>query len=529
VAVADLDGDGAPDVLAGGRDGVRLWRNEGGSVNRSFALALEARVSSRGAVGAKIDLRAGSLLQKIETSAAVPMAGPAGVLFGLGRRATPDTVRVIWVSGIVQTETAFPQAVTEGTRTAVSLLELDRKPSSCPYLYTWNGERFEFVTDFLGAGEMGYWVAPGVRNEPDPLEYVRIAPAQLRPRDGRYELRVTNELEEVLYLDHVRLLAVDHPEGVEVHPDEGMTHRPKPFRLLAVEDLRTPGVTDPAGRDATAAASALDREFVGNLPLRRPRGYAEEHAVTLDLASVPASHRRLVLTGWTDYAFSSDNVAASQMGLSLAGPRLEVETAPGRWETALGDVGIPVGRPQAILADLDGVRLGPTRRVRLVTNMRIYWDRIAVGRAADGLDLRAVEARQERAELRERGFSAGLAAGGFEAWDFDYAAVAASSPWKTMPGRYTREGDVRALLAAADDVFVVKKPGDELEQAAQHPGVLLVDLHALGEQVGGGLVVRPLGVREHAARGAHHRLLALGELPDHGSGRRASPCSRGSR
>ena len=51
---------------------------------------------------------------------------------------------------------------------------MDRKPSSCPLLFTWNGERFEFVSDFLGGGEMGYWEAPGARNVPDPDEYVRI-------------------------------------------------------------------------------------------------------------------------------------------------------------------------------------------------------------------------------------------------------------------------------------------------------------------------------------------------------------------
>jgi hypothetical protein len=65
-----------------------------------------------------------------------------------------------------------------------------------------------------------------------------------------------------------------------------------------------------------------------------------------------------------------------------------------------------------------------------------------------------------RADLGERGFSAVATEG--EPLGFDYARVSWRSPWKTMPGRYTREGDVRPLLAAADDVFVVSKPGDEL-------------------------------------------------------------------
>ena len=71
---------------------------------------------------------------------------------------------------------------------AMRVTELDRKPSSCPYLYGWNGERFEFITDFMGAGEMGAWAGPGLYNTPDPDEYVRIRGDQLRERDGRYEV-----------------------------------------------------------------------------------------------------------------------------------------------------------------------------------------------------------------------------------------------------------------------------------------------------------------------------------------------------
>jgi tetratricopeptide (TPR) repeat protein len=462
LAVADLDADGDPDVLVATGAGTHLYLNDGGDAHHSFAVDLEGRVSSKGAVGAKVALRAGSLKQRIETSAAVPMVAPGDVLFGLGPRTAPDTVRVIWVSGIVQTETAFPEATTAATRTATHLLELDRKPSSCPYLYTWDGERFAFVTDFLGAGEMGYWVAPGVRSHPDPLEYVRVAPGQLQAKDGRYELRVTNELEEVLYLDRVRLLAVDHPQGVEVYPDEGMTGTPKGFRLFAVRDLRIPGVTDASGADATERARSVDQRFVEGLPLHRIRGYADVHALTLDLSALPATHRTLLLTGWTDYAFSSDNVAASQMGLGLQAPRLEVETSAGEWKVAVPDVGIPVGRPQTVAIDLGSISLGPTGRVRVVTNMRIYWDRIAVGEAVPGVVGEPVALDPAVAELSERGFSAERFVDGKGPLSFEYARVGWAAPWKVMPGRYTREGDVLELLGDSDDLFVVSKPGDQV-------------------------------------------------------------------
>src|SRR5205085_2268037 len=182
--------------------------------------------------------------------------------------------------------------------------ELDHKPSSCPYLFTWNGERFEFITDFMGGGEMGYQHAPGVIGQPDPEEFTRIDGSRLAPRNGRYELRVTNELEETLFLDQAQLIAVDHPASVQVHPREGAVSPPFPgFQLYA---------------------------------------------------------------------------AAHQAGLPLDPPALQVKDAAGRWQTAIAEIGIPVGRPQTIVVDLSAVHFTGAREVRLVTSMRVYWDRAQV-------------------------------------------------------------------------------------------------------------------------------------------------------
>ncbi len=108
LGLADLDADGDQDAILATPQRLRSLTNEGGNRNRSFAVELAGRVSNGDGVGAKVEIRAGSLRQKIETSTTVPMAAPADVVFGLGQRASPDAVRVIWVSGIVQTETDFP-------------------------------------------------------------------------------------------------------------------------------------------------------------------------------------------------------------------------------------------------------------------------------------------------------------------------------------------------------------------------------------------------------------------------------------
>jgi hypothetical protein len=315
----------------------------------------------------------------------------------------------------------------------------------------------------MGGGEMGYLVAPGVFNYPDPDEYVRIRDDQLKPRDGRYELRVTNELEEVLYIDRLHLIAVAHPADVEVFSNEGMANPPRPFKLWVARDARPPvAAVDDHGHDVLARLTRLDRRYPDDFHLLPIRGYAEEHTLTLNLGEPGSGRTLLVLTGRTDYAFSSDNVAAHQSGLSLKPPAIQVKDAAGRWQTVIADIGIPVGRPQTIVVDLTGQFLTPSREVRIVTTMRIYWDQILVATSSDD-DLTPMTTLEPlTAELRWRGFSAEVTPDGREPFSYDYDRVSSTSPWKVMPGRYTREGDVRELLRHTDDRFVVSRPGDEI-------------------------------------------------------------------
>jgi tetratricopeptide (TPR) repeat protein len=473
LASGDLDGDGDVDLIIGstmqGKTGGRLSvaRNEGGSRNHSLRIGLAGKVSNRGGIGAKVELRAGSLQQKLESYSTSPAPAPADVIFGLGQRAAADAVRILWPSGVVQAETQSAAAskpdagVVPGT---FKVTELDRKPSSCPFLYTWNGERFEFITDFMGGGEMGDWLAPGVYNTPDPDEYVRIRGDQLKERNGRYELRVTNELEEALFVDRVQLVAVSHPVGVEVYPDEGLRDAPPAFKLYTSKDTRPPvAATDDHGHDVLERVSRLDRTYPDDFKVGPIRGYAEPHTLTLDLGKAEgrAARTLLLLTGWTDYAYSSDNVAASHSRLEMQPPALQVRDGAGKWRTVVENIGIPVGRPQTLVVDLTGKFLSASREVRVVTNMRVYWDRILVGAGGDS-PVKLTRLDPASATLRWRGFSAEVKPDGREPETYDYAKVSLASPWKAFVGSFTREGDVRELLKSADDMFVVSRAGDEI-------------------------------------------------------------------
>ncbi|HKG98727.1 MAG TPA: hypothetical protein VKA97_12980, partial [Pyrinomonadaceae bacterium] len=314
-----------------------------------------------------------------------------------------------------------------------------------------------------GGGEMGHLDAPGIFNTPDPDEYVRIPRDLLRERNGHYELRVTNELEEALLVDRLQLISVAHPEGTEVYPNEGLTAPPQPFKIFTTRNARAPlSAIDEHGRDVLSRIARVDREYPDDFKLQPIRGYANDHDLTLKLDPNLSGRALLLLTGWTDYAWSSDNLAASQSGKSLQLPALQVKDKRGRWRTVIENVGIPVGRPQTVVVDLTGKFLSASREVRIVTNMRIYWDQILVDASAGNSPVQLTRLDPSIADLRWRGFSLEHSPDGRQPLSYDYKQVSFTSPWKVMTGRYTREGDVRELLLETDDMFVISRPGDEL-------------------------------------------------------------------
>jgi hypothetical protein len=266
----------------------------------------------------------------------------------------------------------------------------------------------------------------------------------------------------VTFLDRLQLVAVDHPVGVEVHPNEGLKARAPSFGLSTTRAARpVVRATDDDGSDVSAQLASIDRKYAEGFRLLWIRGYAEPHTLTLDLGP-DADRAVLLMTGWTDYAFSGDNVAASHTGRTLSAPVLQVKDPSGAWRTVVEDLGIPVGRPQTVVVDLRGKLPSGTREVRIVTNMRIYWDQVLVD--SSGGEFPTVVTRLDPivADLQWRGFSAEYTPDGRQPYSYDYTRVTAASPWKQMTGRYTREGDVRPLLAAVDDLFVISRPGDQV-------------------------------------------------------------------
>ena len=122
----------------------------------------------------------------------------------------------------------------------------------------------------MGGGEMGAWLGPGIRNVPDPDEYVRLRGDQLVLKDGRYELRITNELEEALFIDRLQLVAVAHPRESDVYPNEGLrspSHRGA-FTLFTTRDPQPPmAAVDHHRHEVLDRLRAIDRRYVDDFRL----------------------------------------------------------------------------------------------------------------------------------------------------------------------------------------------------------------------------------------------------------------------
>ncbi|HEX6202944.1 MAG TPA: hypothetical protein VF100_08075, partial [Thermoanaerobaculia bacterium] len=462
LAAADLDGDGLPELVAltaGGR--LLHLANRTETANGRLVVALGGVKNLELAPAAEIEVKAGTSYQK-RLYHGVPLA------FGLGPHAAADVVRITWPNGLIQNETAAPAA---GELLAVR--EAQRLSGSCPMVFTWNGREHEFVTDVLGVAPLGAAAGDGEYFDVDHDEYVQIAAEQLVPRDGRYDVRMTEELREVGYLDRVELIAVDHPAGTAIYTSEKFTGPPYlDLRLYGVsEPIRPRAARDHTGADVLARVLARDRTYPDGFR-RDFSGLAELHSLELDFGSAsadggaaPDGEAILVLHGWVDWADGSTFFATSQggSGPTLVMPYLQVEDERGEWVTVIDNMGLPAGKPKTIVVDLSGKWLSDSRKVRIVTSLCVYWDEVFLAAGAGEPEARLTRLSPAAADLRFRGFS-GLVQHPERKqpeW-FVYAERRFASMWNPTPGLYTRFGDVRELLDRVDDRFVVFGSGDEV-------------------------------------------------------------------
>ncbi len=463
LVTADFDSDGDRDLLVALNGGSPLvLRNDGGNANASLEIRLVGLADNTSGIGTKVEVFAGVLRQKVEVHGATGYMGQNAPTahFGLGNNAEADAVRMLWPTGVPQDEVEL------AARQTHVIGESDRRGSSCPVLFCWNGETYGFVTDAIGAGILGHWVAPGQRNVSDPTEYVRVPGAMVAPRDGMLSFRLAEPMEEIVYLDQVRLLAVDHPASVEVYPHEYFAVAPPfpEFGVIAARDARPPrGAWDEQGRDVLDRLTAIDRRYVDGFEEAPFRGFADMHSLELDLGDIDTGGPvRLLMHGFIDYFTATSAFAAHQAGLVPVPPYIEALNDAGEWVRVIEDVGFPAGLTRTLARDITGRLPEGTRRIRMTTNLQIYWDRILIDATPEPQPFEIQEVPLASATLEWLGFPR-MVTGDIPAdVRYVYDEISRTGPYVRHAGAYTRFGDVLELSLESDNRMVIFGAGEQV-------------------------------------------------------------------
>jgi tetratricopeptide (TPR) repeat protein len=466
IITGDYNHDGATDLLITQNHGPAvLLRNEGGNQNHWLGLSLKGLADNKSAIGTKVEVFAGGNRQKFEIAGSNGYLGQNSpyLTVGLGDSKQADIVRMLWPTGVLQDE------INVGGDKQQNFTEMDRRGSSCPTLFVWNGERYEFVADMLGAGVVGHWVGPNQRDVPRPVEYIKIDRNAIRERDGKLSFRFMEPLEEAVYLDQARVLAVDHPADLDVYPNEYFASNPPypEFKVVVSRDARPPaGAWDEHGRDVLP--DLLAHRYFGDFALTQFQGFAQPHSLVLDLGKAyNGGPLWLLLHGEVEYFSANSMYAASQAGVHAISPYVEALDANGKWVRVVEDMGFPAGGPRTMTADLSGKLPRGTQRIRITSNLQIYWDNILVSRTSqdrkgDAKDFHLTPIPLVRADLDYHGFPLKIEGTPPGNVQYIYEKPSATGPYTRPAGTYTRYGDVLPLLAALDDQAVVFGSGDEV-------------------------------------------------------------------
>ena len=462
VEIFDYDNDGDLDILTALKDGrIELLENSGGNLNNYINIQLLGLRTGSGknnyfGIGSKIELKAGSLYQTRYVDS--PIAH-----FGLGNLDSVDVVRVLWSNGVPQNRIKLEQNQT--------IVEKQILKGSCPYLFVWNGSKYEFGTDVLWPSALGmplgimagepFYAFP---NSTD--EYIKIPSNILKPQNDNYMLQFTTELWETPYLDKVELLVVDHPKETSIYIDETFMPPPfKPLKVYNVQDKYLPReAVDGLGDNVLGKILKSDKVYLSNITSDKYQGVTKFHDLVLSFDELNIEDSlSLFLQGWLFPADASINVRLSQSeNIKSIFPYLQVPDKNGDWETVIENIGFPKGKNKTMIIDMTDKFITSDYRIKISTNMQIYWDHIFIANTQLKTSLKPIRLSPISADLHYRGFSQ-LSQVNFSSPHLpDYYTTTKEQKWRDLIGNYTKYGDVSSLLINSDNKYVIMNSGDEI-------------------------------------------------------------------
>jgi hypothetical protein len=340
--------------------------------------------------------------------------------------------------------------------------------ASCPSLYIWNGTGYSYVTDVSNAGWLGYinyinsdgQVVFGGGN---PWDYVKLDKNLLATNNGNFDMTLSQQWDELYYLDSAYMIVVDHPIGTDVYTSmTNYLNKGSTGQIYTVSNgtLLSPiSATNEKGENVLPQISQQDGVFTPGI-----NGVASPswdnislNQLTLDLGNLSAAPQvKLVITGMVDwgsadsyYAWINSFKEAAAQGLVPNGtqimpaPYMEVKYANGSWVRIPQDKQMPLPsdyNSRTFTVDLTG--LFPTGtsdyQIRLTNFWNVTYDYI-------GIDTTP----QQNITIQKITPTTAVLS---QMWDTQ----------STSSGAFTRYGDVTPLLQDADDMYVIGRQGDQV-------------------------------------------------------------------
>ena len=512
MTVADFDGDGTLELIASGsnglvgfaRDGTEAYRHE--AANRDLVSAVrepgrgpslllidanglielppgpgrfafltvrpsgrseaEQMRSNASGIGTRLVLRHSGRWTVREAIDAHSKKGQSHkpLAFGLGGSSSADYIRLEWSDGVSQTETNLAAGELH------VIAEVQRQLASCPVVFAWNGDEFAFVSDVLGVAGLGFFNSPNQYNQPRAFERYLLTEEQLTARNGRYQIKLTEPMEETAYLDAITLEVFELPTGWSMVLDERMatgepavTGRPVTFRQV-IEPVSAHSSSGGDAHELLATADGVapdpgrtDPRFIGLLE--------EDQVVTLEFdQALESDDLVLVADGWVEYPYSQTVFSAWQAGLRYESVSVDARDSSGRWHRLHHEFGYPAGMPRSMALPLGGLPTGTTA-LRLTSNLEIYWDRLRLVREEplpiDDLSSFAQVLKPVAARVQRTGFPVRTNLSQRRP-SYDYGDRETYWDAKMHRGYYTALGDALELVATEDSALAVFGSGEEI-------------------------------------------------------------------
>jgi hypothetical protein len=303
---------------------------------------------------------------------------------------------------------------------------------------------------------------------------------QLHSRNGIYELAITAQLWETHFIDEVKMIAIDHPIGTEIYVDERFVAPvPPEYKLYAYENLQTPTyAVDQNGTDVLDVIRLRDSDRLGDFAMGPYQGIAKDHFVELHLGKLESAHGvDIIAQGWIRPTDTSINVATSQ-GSAPAPKALEISVPDGKggWKVVIPNAGFPAGKRKTIILEIPPRSfVKGDNRVRIATNLEIYWDRISFANRSNNANVVETNIELQSADLGYMGFPF-MSRTNDDAPNIpDYNDIRFGYAWRDLEGYYTRYGPVEELLSGVDDRYVIMNAGDAMYLQFEEPKQKVAD------------------------------------------------------